>query len=130
VISANVPGPQGNRRLTFLDENLQPLDEHLLSDFLFHPLVRADLAPRFDLFACDTDDMSARLGRAARDRFHRADVAAVEDSMSALREKFTEQSGFFVGRVACFGLGTAEYAYFHSDQFPVFSFQYPRFGMR
>ena len=34
--------------------------------------------------------------------------------MSALREKFSEGAGFFIGRVACFGLGTAEYAYSHN----------------
>ncbi len=113
AISVRVPGPPGNGRVAGQDKFVQPFLQRGEATFLFHPGIRLDRPPGFNVIACHADDVSTRFIGPAADGFHRADVAAGQDSVPSLGEQFSEFIGFRVGCVTFFGLGAAEYRYIH-----------------
>ena len=47
-----------------MDQGMQSLDQRPLPDLFFHPAIRLDGAPCFDIFTRHTDDVSTSFMRA------------------------------------------------------------------
>ena len=56
---------EGERRVRFMDEGMQPFHQRFLADLFHHPGICFDGTPGFDIFTGHADDMSARFLRAA-----------------------------------------------------------------